>query len=131
MKNLDEIIAKLKIAFTKDDVKKAVIKPEWYPDNIKYGIDSLGFCYAATEVIYRLCGGKEKWKVMSISSKDWADGSHYYLQDKNTNEILDITADQYTARGISIPYALGNGKGYRFGVSNQARKLAEAIGEVL
>ena len=44
--------------------------------------------------------------------------------NKHSHEILDVTSEQYTLRGIEIPYHLGEGKGLR-NVSKKARLLAE------
>ena len=127
--DLDKIIKTLKEAFKRDDVKKAVLKPEWYEKNIKNGIHSTGFCYAASEVIYRLAGGKEKWKKVAIPEKKWEYGGHCYLINKETGDILDITADQNTSLGITIPYDKGIAGGFRtkdFG--KKAKLLAEMAG---
>jgi len=126
---LDEIILRLKEAFEKDDVKKAVLKPEWYERNIESGIHSTGFCYAASEVIYRLTGGKEKWKKVAISENKWEFGGHCYLENKETGERLDITDEQYVSANIDIPYDKGIGGGFRtkdFG--KKAKILAEMAG---
>ena len=127
MINIENLILKLRTSFADEAVKKSVVDEKWLRKNNESGIDSTGFCFAASEVIYRLCGGKDKWKVMSISSKDWEFGSHYYLQDRNSGEILDITSDQYTEKGLTIPYQLGKGKSFR-AVSRKAKNLAKAIG---
>lgn len=127
--NLEEIVSKLKEAFKRNNVKKAVLKPDWYEKNIKSGIHSVGFCYAASEVIYRLTGGKEKWKKIAISEKDWNLGGHCYLENKETGDRLDITADQYESANIDIPYEKGKGGGFRtkdFG--KKAKILAKMTG---
>ena len=111
--NLDEIILKLKEAFEREDVKKAVLKPEWYEKNINSGIHSTGFCYPASEVIYRLTGGKNKWKKVAISEKKWKLGGHCYLENKETGERLDITDEQYKSANIDIPYNMGKAGDFR------------------
>ncbi len=127
--DLDEIILKLKKAFERDDVKRAILKPEWYKKNIESGVDSTGFCYAASEVIYRLTGGKEKWKKVAIPEKEWEYGGHCYLINKETNEILDITADQNTSLGIEIPYDKGIAGGFRTkNYGNGAKLLVKMAG---
>mgnify|MGYP001408416553 CR=1 FL=1 len=123
--DLEEIISKLKIAFTQKEVKAKVLYPEWLIKNHTSGIDSTGFCYAASEVIYRLNGGKENWKKVSISERDWELGGHCYLINKESNEILDITNSQYG--NISIPYNLGKAGGFRQ-VSERARILSRLAG---
>lgn len=127
MNNLENIITKLKIAFKREDVKKSVLESEWFEKNLKSKINSTGFCYAASEVIYRLTGGKENWKKVSISKSKWEYGGHCYLINKKTNEILDITSDQYEELNISIPYELGVAGGFRQ-VSDKASNLSKLAG---
>ncbi len=123
-----DIINILRNSFTNDNIKQQVLDENWYQRNIENGIDSTGFCFAASEVIYRLTGGTNNWQVVSINDpKDWNNGTHYFLKRKKNSEIIDITADQYTARGINIPYAVGRGRGLRF-VSQKARLLARLSG---
>ena len=110
---LEKLIEKLQLAFTNPNVKEAVLDQEWLEKNLQSGIDSTGFCFAACQVIYKCNGQKVKWLVKVISRKKWEYGSHYYLQNKQTNEILDVTKDQYIQKGISIPYELGKGVGIR------------------
>jgi hypothetical protein len=126
---LNEIIEILREAFNQTEIKQVVLDAIWYEKNISSGIDSTGFCYSASEVIYRLTGGNDKWKKMSISSTKWKDGGHCYLIDKKTGAILDITSDQYSRRNIEIPYGLAKPGGFRtkhFGKA--AKKLAKMTG---
>ena len=127
MNNLDQIIKQLKVAFIKEDVKKAILKPEWFEKNINSQVHSTGFCYAASEVIYRLSGGEKNWKKVSIAESEWDHGGHFYLINKKTNEILDISSDQYTEHNIYIPYELGKVGGFR-ALTNSAKKLSELAG---
>ena len=127
MKDIEEIIDKLKIAFSKDEVKKAILENEWLLKNRESGIDSTGFCYSASEVIYRLTGGKDIWKKVSISKNKWEHGGHCYLINKAKNVILDITRDQYELLNISIPYELGKAGGFRQ-VSEKANRLSMLAG---
>jgi len=123
---LEDLISKLKQAFSKQEIKKAVLDQEWYSKNIETKIDSTGFCYAACEIIYRMTGGKERWKKYAISKDKWNDGGHCYLMDKKDNSILDITSDQYLLNGIDIPYHLGVAGGFRTkDFTKKARLLAE------
>jgi len=127
MDNLTFIIIQLKAAFCNDKVKHSVLKPEWLKKNIASKVHSTGFCYAASEVIYRLNGGKENWKKVSIAESKWEHCGHCYLVNKITNEILDITSDQYIEHNISIPYKLGKAGGFR-ALTKSAIKLSELAG---
>ena len=122
---LDEIISRLELAFVNPEAQVAVLHPDWLHKNRETGIHSTGFCYAASEVIYCLTGGNNTWKVRRIPETDWPnEGTHYYLENRHTQEHLDITSDQYTQRGLIIPYHLSKGASFR-GISNRARRLAE------
>jgi len=70
------VIDSLQKAFECDDIKEKVLKPEWLLKNRESGIHSTGFCYAASEVIYRLTGGSAMWIRMAISKNDWIHGGH-------------------------------------------------------
>jgi len=123
-----DIINTLRNSFSNDAIKQQVLDENWYQRNIVNGIDSTGFCFSASEVLYRLTGGTNVWLVVSINDpRDWENGTHYFLKRRANNEIVDITANQYTLRGINIPYAMGRGHGLRF-VSNKARLLARLSG---
>jgi hypothetical protein len=124
---LDVIIAALESAFERTDVKKAVLDEDWYSLNIESGIHTTGFCFAASEVIYRL-NGKGNWKVVSLKDPDhWNNGTHYFLKNRNSGEIFDVTRNQYEERGIEIPYDLGKGRGLR-NISNKAKTLSQMAG---
>ncbi|MTI19785.1 hypothetical protein E1176_02000 [Fulvivirga sp. RKSG066] len=124
---LTTIISALHNAFERNEIKEAVLDDYWYKLNIKTGIHSTGFCFAASEVIYRL-NGKDNWKVLSLKDPDhWNNGTHYFLENRHSKEILDITRNQYEERRIEIPYDLGKGRGLR-NVSNKAKTLAQMAG---
>ena len=124
---LTTIINALQNAFERNDVKEEVLDDYWYKLNVETGIHSTGFCFSASEVIYRL-NGKDNWKVLSLKDPDhWSNGTHYFLENRHSKEILDITRNQYEERGIEIPYDLGKGRGLR-NVSNNAKTLAQMAG---
>jgi hypothetical protein len=123
-----EIIRILQTAFENDNIKRQVLEPNWYQLNIETGIASTGFCFSASEVLYRLTGQTQIWMLKSINDPGkWNNGTHYFLMRRQNNEIVDITSDQYTRREIVVPYQLAKGKGLR-NVSNKARLLARLSG---
>lgn len=125
---LSQIVTCLKYAFEQENIKQQVLQPNWLELNRQSNINSTGFCFSASEVIYRLSGGKDNWFIKSINDpRDWNNGTHYFLQNKGTDEILDITSDQYTLRNIEIPYHLGRAGGLRF-KSKKASLLARLLG---
>jgi hypothetical protein len=127
----DELIKALRHAFKIKEIKESVLDKEWLAKNYESNIDSTGFCRIACEIIYKLNGGKERWMVKVISKKKWEHGSHYYLEEKSTKAILDITSDQYRSKNICIPYGLGRGTGLRTNpeeLSKKAQILAKYAG---
>jgi hypothetical protein len=70
--------------------------------------------------------GLFKARLVNIDNL-WNGGTHYFLEKKSNKEILDITSDQYTKRGIAVPYELAKGTGLR-NISKKARLLAELSG---
>lgn len=135
--NEKQIIEILRKAFTDDNIKRKVLEPCWYQLNIERGIDSTGFCFAASEVLFRLTGGTQTWQINYLKDPThWNQGTHYFLRrrqcngnvDRTTNEnIVDITANQYTERNIEIPYKIGRGRGLQR-ISIKARLLARLSG---
>ena len=126
--NEHHIINMLRNSFSDDNIKQQVLDVNWYQLNIKTGIHSTGFCFYASEVLFRLTGGNHIWQVRYIQDPThWRNGTHYFLKRRANNEVVDITADQYTERGIIIPYCDGRGNRFRL-ISNKARCLARLSG---
>ncbi len=123
-----QIIELLRNTFNNDEIKREVLDDEWYELNIESGINSTGFCFSASEVLYRLTGGNDNWQIKYLQDPThWENGTHYFLKRRANNEIVDITADQYTEIGVEIPYNLARGTGLR-NISNKARILAQLSG---
>lgn len=124
--DVNTIIGKLRESFKNEEVKKNVLDPFWYAENKRNGIDSTGFCFYASEILYRLAGGKSRFKFVRISREDWPFfGPHYFLYDKLNDKIVDVTSDQYKCD--VIPYAKGKGRGLQR-ISNMAKLLSKYIG---
>jgi hypothetical protein len=66
-----------------------------------------GHCYAASEALYHMLGGKEEGFVpMQLPHEG---ESHWWVRDLSNGQDLDPTADQFTT---PVPYHLGKGKGF-------------------
>jgi hypothetical protein len=64
-----------------------------------------GHCYAATEALYYLLGGKESgWHP--CRGKDTEGITHWWLSN-TAGQILDPTVEQYTSVGKKPPYLSG------------------------
>jgi len=70
-----------------------------------------GHCYAASEALYHMLGGT-KSDYKPVRAKDDEGVTHWWLQHKDTNEILDPTAEQYTSVGKQPPYDKGRSGGF-------------------
>jgi hypothetical protein len=67
-----------------------------------------GNCYAASEALYHLLGGKRAgWKAMYMNTKET--GHHYLLQHKS-GLILDPTVKQFG--GLKPDYSKAKGIGF-------------------
>lgn len=81
-----------------------------------------GHCYAASEALFHLFGGKDVWSA--YCGRDHTGGTHWWLKNKLTGIILDPTSEQYTHFGNTPPYA--NGKPCAF-LTRQPSKRAKEI----
>lgn len=92
-----------------DSLDDSLLKPNYLKmkDRNKF----TGHCYAASEALYYLTGGKDVW--IPQSAKDETGGTHWWLKHKLTGEIVDITKTQYTEFGIQPPYHKGCGRGFQ------------------
>jgi hypothetical protein len=71
-----------------------------------------GFCSVASEAAFFLLGGGPAgWKAQTARDSDGI--VHWWLAH-DSGLLLDLTADQYTARGMPVPYASGKGRGGGF-----------------
>lgn len=82
-----------------------------------------GHCYVASECFYHLTGGKERWQVERVLIEVQEPGpldattefTHWYLRERETDTIVDITAEQFTEyehEDIIIPYENGTPTGF-------------------
>ena len=61
-----------------------------------------GHCYHSSQALYYLM---DTDVLEQMSAIDYHDCSHWWLRDKNTKQIFDITADQYYFVNQIPPYA--------------------------
>lgn len=84
-----------------------------------------GNCYAASEALYHLLGGKRAgWTPVYMNTRKT--GNHWFLKHKS-GLILDATAKQFR-REIKIDYSKGRGTGFLTKrPSRRARELMRRI----
>lgn len=85
----------------------------------------VGNCYATSEAIYHLVGGKAAgWKPMRMKVND---GSHWFLKHAS-GVILDVTAAQFGHDRVPIDYSTARGCGFLTKQpSTRARRLMQRL----
>lgn len=68
-----------------------------------------GHCYHSSQALYYLI---DTDRLEQMSAIDYHDCSHWWLRDKETNKIYDITADQYYCVNQEPPYPGKNKRWY-------------------
>lgn len=103
-------------------------KIKWSEDNPTYG-----YCYIVSECIYHYSNNENLIPMCMNLGKEI--GTHWYLKDKETNDIIDFTGEQFD---FEIDYNKGIGKGFMKGsvktekgyISKRGYELASIIGIV-
>ena len=88
-----------------------------------------GHCYASSEAVFHLIGGKASGYNSYCSSYKNEDGereTHWFL--KKHHHIIDPTADQFTCLGKTPPYDIGKPIGFLTKApSKRARIIMERL----
>ena len=116
------LIKKIQSVLTKD-----LLIPEW-AKKLEQGKHHpfAGHCYAASEALYHLLGGKEKgYKPMR--GKGLNNETHWWIVDKEGNK-LDPTAEQFYFVGLKPPYEAGKGSGFL--TKNPSKRAKEIISRI-
>ena len=91
---MDDEITKLTVAiknqFT-DDNAELFLNKYWQKLRLETKISSTGFCYLASHSFYELALPIGKYKIKKITGKV----GHFWIEDVETNNIIDLTSDQY------------------------------------
>jgi hypothetical protein len=86
-----------------------------------------GHCYVASEALYHGLGD-ERAGYVPVRGRDDAGIVHWWLKNRETGEILDPTAMQYTSLGMEPPYSRGTPAGFLTrDPSQRARTILERI----
>ena len=100
---LEDLIAQIQAALTPD-----LLKPPYREENEVNPM--FGHCYVATEALFYLLPDRENY--CACRGRDDRGIVHWWLVHKNTNKILDVTADQYWSQGLVPPYSRGKRSGF-------------------
>lgn len=104
-KREQQTILKIQRVLTPD-----LLKPRYRAGN--KGNPMFGHCYAASDALYHLLGGKDAGYKPIVATDD-TDGTHWWLLSPK-GEILDVTAAQYTSVGKTPPYTAPDARGCGF-----------------
>lgn len=99
-----------------------VLDPIWKRFNEASGVESTGLCFAATNAVYHLLGGKAAGltpmnatyydpELARLAPETQGRASHWWIRDAD-GAYIDPTADQYTVFGETPPYEIGVGRGF-------------------
>ena len=69
-----------------------------------------GHCYAASEALYHILGGK-RYGYKPMYGKTEKGNSHWWIVDEDEN-IIDVTAEQFYFHNTKPPYHNGTGSGF-------------------
>jgi len=97
--DIHDYIKILHLCLSKDLLKKQ------YQQNHEEHHFTTGHCYIASEAVFHTFGGKDKWSAWT--GRDHNNGTHWWLKNKETGEIIDPTSQQYTSIGLTPPYQNG------------------------
>jgi len=87
-----------------------LLSSDWKKHNELSGIRVLGHCYAASEAMYYLTGGKSIWTPCNIKYDNGS--THWWLRRKSDGLIVDPTLDQFILQGKNPDYEMGKGRGF-------------------
>ena len=90
--NLDELKYKIIESLSNENVKKLLIYKDnegntvdkFYYDNKNSNIETTGFCYLVSLLIYHADGKSKKWMFKTITDESFVkeNGTHYFLLNK-------------------------------------------------
>ena len=110
-----------------------LLSPQYLAKLEKDADISCGQCYAAAEAVYHKWGKFNGFTPKYLTSKDFPEGlpkgeTHWFLQNKETKEIIDPTAEQFG--GIPIPYEKGTGAGFltKEPAKNKGKEVLNRLG---
>lgn len=101
--HITELIQKIRVHLTPDLLKK-----EYRAENATNPM--FGHCYVASEVLYHTI--KDSGNYSAACGRDDRGIVHWWIVDNISNEIHDVTADQYLSKGLTPPYTNGRKTGF-------------------
>lgn len=99
----EDLIAKIQAVLTPD-----LLKHPYRAENATNPM--FGHCYVASEALLYLLEDRENY--CACRGKDDRGIVHWWLVNKETDQIHDVTADQYWSQGLVPPYDRGKRSGF-------------------
>lgn len=93
-------------SFKLDAVKHATFARTIGDSYKLFPYDSYGFCKAASCAFVALMDAPKEWRLMYIDDM-WSYGPHYFIQHIKSQQIFDLTYDQYVFDKLRVPYEMG------------------------
>ena len=115
-------IKRIRKTFKLPEAKNLLTKG-WKIANQSSGIDSMGFCYIATEALFHMLGGKDNG-YKPVCGK-LLGGTHWWLINKS-GIILDPTQDQLWCIPEQM-YDTGCGCGFQNGYEKPSKRATKLI----
>jgi hypothetical protein len=119
MHDIELTVARIKSVLSPD-----LLKPKWYWHSL--GHPYAGHCYAASEALYHMCGGKDQFVPQLLTNKEWRrlppGETHWFLKTRS-GDVVDITQDQFGLGGV--PHA--NSRGCGFLTKEPSKRAREII----
>lgn len=109
---IGETVQKIRSAFKNPEVRKQVLNPKWEQINFEDSRYTEGFCAITSYVFanaFKAENGVSPWQIMQFKDIPTF-GTHVWLKFVPTDEVLDLTFDQFTTfEGIrmEVPYHKG------------------------
>ena len=96
---------RLVMGYIADKLTPDMVTKKYREENA--GNPMFGHCYHSSQALYYLMNTD---RLEQMSAVDYHNCSHWWLRDKITNEIFDITSDQYYSIDQVPPYDIGKKK---------------------
>lgn len=119
---LEDLIANIQMALTPD-----LLKLPYREENAHNPM--FGHCYVATEALFYLLPMRENY--CPCRGRDDRGIVHWWLVNKATGEIHDVTGDQYFSKDLEPPYIRGVRGGFlTIGPSKRCQVVLERVRKI-
>ncbi len=121
---LQKLVLLFRHSFKLRSIKLVVYNKITNQELKKFPSHSYGLCKASTYAFYNVSGGNDNWDIMYISFDNFY-SPHYYLMHKKSQNIFDLTFDQFS--DTEIPYNSGKIMDYEENVTDLANRFLNTM----